>query len=383
MNLIFKNIMKLFKYEKLVFFVMLICVFFSALILNFSYGLYQNYRVQKSESEISLNEIRPEISENSTLSRGLLENYLSVISDETLNKMNIIYCAAEFDGFNPENYAYSMMRFCIKDGEYCSSKYVADIWDKQGLMVSGRFFNNEEEKNGKDVAIVGNYGSGWNEQTLSIKNGENSIELFGRSFQVIGEQRSVGTPIVPFLAVPADTEIVQLAFSFESNITKSDYDELKMAAEKSIPGILIFEDIEFPDTEAIYLYNNIMLISVFIAVLSVMNFAMLYHFILQERSRDIAIFRICGCKISKAVMIYLGECFVLSVPIYIIGMILYSYIMHNVLAGLFPYMEAAYSKIIYAVIFLIYFIIMAIILSILIYSCVRKSIIDEWKEGGR
>lgn len=384
MNLVFKNIFSFLKYEKFVFVIMLLCVFVTALILNFSYGLYQNYNAQKYESEVNLKEIYIEIEDNAVLTRNMLECYYNNIKTKTLNKMDIIYCAAEIPPYDSNYYGLVQFRFCIKNGEYCISQNVKNIWEKQGLISSGRFFSDDEEKNGKDVAIVFNNGNGWNEPTQNIKSSENSIELFGRPFQVIGETSVPGTPIIPFLSVPEDTRFTGIiAFAFSSNINKTIYDELKSAAETAIPGVLVFEEIEFPDNEAIYMYNNIMLISVLIAILSVINFAMLYHFILQERSRDIAIFRICGCNALKTMMICLGECFILSVPIYIIGAISYYNIMHHILANIFPYMEAAYSTIIYVAIFLIYFIIMLIILAIMIYKHVKKSIIEEWKGGGR
>ena len=363
---------------------MILCVFFSALILNFSYGLYQNYSVQKQEKEVELKEIYIMVADDVILTRKMLENYYSTISIETLNKMDIIYCAAEMPPYDSNYYGAFQFRFCIKNGEYCASESVKNIWEKQGLMFSGRFFSDKEEKNGEAVAIVFNDGNGWNEPTLNIKNSENSIELFGQTFQVIGETNVPGASVVPFLSVPENTKFTgMIAFAFSSNINKTIYDELKAAAETAIPGVLIFDEIEFPDNEAIYMYNNIMLISALIAILSVINFAMLYHFILQERSRDLAIFRICGCNVSKAVIIYLGECFILSVPTYIIGAVLYSNVMHNILADIFPYMEAAYNTTIYVVIFLVYFIIMLIVLGVMIYNHVEKSIIEEWKGGSR
>lgn len=379
MNLIFKNIINFFKFEKKVFVIMFMCVFSSAIILNFSYGLYQNYRVQKNESEIDLKEIYIGISKDALLTRQMIEKYLCAISEDTINKMEIIYCSAEIEPYDTNSYGPFYFRFNLKDKKFCIAELTKNIWEKQGLMTSGRYITDEEEATGAEVAIVYNDGNGWNEITNQIKNGEKSIELFGRTFNIVGEQRASGTPIIPFLSIPEDTKFCSFAFLFKTNLKRSTYDELKAVAETTIPNVLVFDEIEFPDTESIYTYNNIMLISALIAILSVINFAMLYHFILQERSRDLAIFRICGCNISKAVIIYLGECFILSVPIYIIGTVLYSNVMHNILTDIFPYMEAAYNTTIYIVIFLIYFIIMLIILSFMIYNHVRKNIIEEWK----
>lgn len=65
-----------------------------------------------------------------------------------------------------------------------------------------------------------------------------------------------------------------------------------------------------------------LVISVIISLLSVINFAMLYLFILKNRQRNLAVMRICGCTKVKAVLIYLTECLVLTLPVYFVGALL-------------------------------------------------------------
>lgn len=52
------------------------------------------------------------------------------------------------------------------------------------------------------------------------------------------------------------------------------YDELKDQAETIIPGALQFPDLDLPDPDSMTLYNNIIWISLFISILSVVNLAM-------------------------------------------------------------------------------------------------------------
>lgn len=47
MKYILRNIKMFIRHEKTIFIVMIICILSSALILNFAYGLYQNFNTQK------------------------------------------------------------------------------------------------------------------------------------------------------------------------------------------------------------------------------------------------------------------------------------------------------------------------------------------------
>ncbi len=116
-----------------------------------------------------------------------------------------------------------------------------------------------------------------------------------------------------------------------------------------LPGVLEFPILDFPDTDTYYLYNNIMLISVLLAMLSALNFAMLYQYILQKRNKELAVFRLCGCTRAKATGIYLSECLWLSIPTYILGNILFDVLLKNVLIPFFPNMEHAFSLAVYLV----------------------------------
>ena len=172
-----------------------------------------------------------------------------------------------------------------------------------------------------------------------------------------------------------------IAFMFANNVTSTQYHDLVNQAEAQMPGVLTFESIDFPDSETLYIYNNIMLIAALIAVLTVINFAVLYHFIVQQRMRQLAVLRICGCTVGRSFRIYLGECVLLCVPVYLLGVICYIPLMKSVLSDLFPYMEAAYSLKIFLAIFGIYLLILLLIMSAMLLRQLVKKPIDAWKGG--
>jgi hypothetical protein len=102
---------------------------------------------------------------------------------------------------------------------------------------------------------------------------------------------------------------------------------------------------------------------------------------LKKNNRNIAILRICGCSKFKAVIIHMGECFAISIPIYLVGIAGYILIFKKVISKLFDYIENAYSPMVYLMIFITYFAILAVVMLIVIIKQINTGIINEWEEG--
>lgn len=384
MKCILRNIRSLIKNEPLIFAVMIVCVFASSWVLTFAYGLYQNYNVQKTEADIESKELVLSLREDKSVTRTDLERFFAEISDETLNAANLLYCDAELPGFPTErgDYGRAAFRFTIHNGRYQSSSYIKEQWEKKGQITSGRFFSDDDEKTGANVALIYTDMGEWNEATLAIKTGDNTIRLFDKEYEIIGTYDGFGgVPLIPFLSIPEDLELSAPAFMFEKNLTKSQYEEIRSAAGRAVPETFVFPDLAFPDTENIYIYNNIMLICALIAVLTVINFASLYNYIISKRIRQLAVFKLCGCTSFKATGFYLAECAIICVPVFMIGTASYIPVMKFFLSPIFPYMKDAYSPVIYAVIFALYIIILVIIMSFTLIRSVKKNTAAIWKEG--
>lgn len=384
MKCILRNIRSLIKNEPLIFAVMIVCVFASSWVLTFAYGLYQNYNVQKTEADIESKELVLSLREDKSVTRTDLERFFAEISDETLNAANLLYCDAELPGFPTErgDYGRAAFRFTIHNGQYQSSSYIKEQWEKKGQITSGRFFSDDDEKTGANVALIYTDMGEWNEATLAIKTGDNTIRLFDKEYEIIGTYDGFGgVPLIPFLSIPEDLELSAPAFMFEKNLTKSQYEEIRSAAGRAVPETFVFPDLAFPDTENIYIYNNIMLICTLIAVLTVINFASLYNYIISKRIRQLAVFKLCGCTSFKATGFYLAECAIICVPVFMIGTASYIPVMKFFLSPIFPYMKDAYSPVIYAVIFALYIIILVIIMSFTLIRSVKKNTAAIWKEG--
>ena len=414
--MVIKNIRSLIKNETALFLVMALIVFSSALLLYFSYGLYQNFNVKLSEADTEYLELTLEVNKGRVFTKGELLSFIEALKTHTADNVEIFLVTADAGSISSHRkvsdeikdqieaeYGNIIMtddkgneitfsadtdltvwdgavfyfRFRYSDGEF---KYIelseSELSDGR-MLTSGRLFTDEEYSTGAKVAI-GRSGAG---QTTSkyLYEGD-KVWLWNEEYEIIGSAGSSFMPTPPITAVPDSLELdPYLTMYFHKSLTSSQYKDIRDTAESVVPGMFVFKDISFPDSESRYVYSNIILISVFIAIMSAVNFVMLYRCILVRRSKTLAIFRICGCSKARAVFNYICECVIISVPVFLIGLFVYIPVMKHWLSGVFPYMKAAYSLSIYTGIFLIYFAVMLLTLSLMMIRTISGSITDTIK----
>lgn len=404
MKYLFYNIRNLARHEKFIFAVMLVCVFVSAWIMTFSYGLYQNYFSLRAETEMEGKELYSDLVEGETLTKADVMRYFAAISSETLDAMNAIRVDSPTTQGIPDSkngYAWGRFSFffTIQDGRYLTSDFIREGWEE--WISVGRYFYDEEEETGADVAMISEHlidlmdeldrfaeleqeppHNNLTELLEITDMTREEVTVFGRRYKIIGIGQSGGYVNIPFSSAPDDLELSWgPLFFFKKNITNLQYTELRDKANEVIPGKLIFPELGDLDDEAIYLYNNIMLISGLIAVLTIINFAFLYNFIFRKRRRQLAVMRICGCTGMRALWIYMGECGLICIPTFLLGIAAYIPFMHGVLSKLFIYMEASYSLQIYLAIFGIYVVILFIIMGAMLLRQIKRETVQIWKGG--
>lgn len=387
MKYVLYNIRSLAKREKFIFTVMLVCIFVSAWIMTFSYGLYQNYFSLRVEGEENSKSAAPKIAEGETLTYAELTIYLDSLSDELLSGVDLIMCMSFYYYDNSKTPEEKLSipvfsRFTIRNGSYQTSSYIEEMWKSSGMIATGRYLSDGDEMIGKTSVLVRhdeitNHFNREINKNLIID--DDTAMIYEKEFNIVGTHTSSGL-IVPFLSVPEQTPVTGFSINFEKVMTRKIYDELVDRANEIIPHKLIFPEFDLPDKESIYIYNNIMMISVLIAILTNLNFAFLYNFIFSKRRRQLAIMRICGCTAIRALGICLGECCLICVPVFLVGMMTYIPFMHNVLSGFFEYMETSYSPWIYAAIFWIYILMLIVIMVIFLSRQIGRTLAENRKD---
>ena len=380
MKYVIKNLSSFIRKDRLIFMIIILCILCSSVALNFSYGLYYNYNTEKTEYEIDLNSLVPTIAEGKTLTKGDLEKISLSLSEDTLSAMEVIYAEAEIREYPIMDYGTMYMRYTIKNGKFQICETTRKAFEEDGQLKKGRYITNDEEKSGANVAIISVDAQEINE---NLKTEAGKIKVFDKEYEIIGEYSGAGAcPIVPFLTVPDDLKLNGIGFIFYKNITRKQYQEITKASYDIAPDVLIFEELQFPDDDTIMVYNNIIMIAAFISIISAVNVACVYSYIIRKRSRDIAIMRMTGCTRKKLIEIYLGECMTLAVALYAVGFGLYMYLLKNVLAGLFSYISESVNIKVFLLIFITYLLITTIIMVINISSIISKTIKESLSRGG-
>lgn len=385
-----KNIAAFAKKETVIFVITVFCILVSSFILNFSYGLFRNYKTAADEKVYELTNYESKAPENTkfNVTVGELRKYVEALSSDTTNRITTIYCSTAYDSVSWDEglsekfefFPYIRSDTVYRNGEFISSSSNLEVWKNEGYLT-GRYITDEEEKTGAYVTVIPEVDLRNHITDAYIKIGD-TVEIFGQEYKVIGKH-NLGTrsPKIPFVNIPAEIKLSDFGFIFDKPITRAAYDNLKNTADQVIPGKLMFPELQLPDDETLSLYNNIILISAFVALLSAMNFAMLFLFILDKRKISLAVMSVCGARRWQITLIYLCECLVLTVPAFTAGVFIFDILLKNLLTDFFPYMLDAFHPLIYLLIFAVYIVVMIVTMTIIITKNVSVNIKSCLTEG--
>lgn len=380
MKYIFYNILEIIRKEKLIFFVMIICILSSAFVLNFTYGLFYNYNLEKSHQNQSLREIAVEINKEHAPTHRQVRNFVESLSEGSRKNIRFYFSskADTANKFSPGYYNIFESRFIYRNSRYGISDELKKT--NNDYIISGRILSDEDEESGNTVAVIpNNFKSDSNYKKLILND---NIKLFNKEYNIIGYEKTMYSVNIPFLSIPDDFVYDDvIIISSEDIFNRSQYEEIKLSAMENMPDAVTFPDLPLPDTDNILLYNNLILITALLAILAVLNFAILYNFIIEKRSRETAVMRITGCSRAKTILINLLECVTVSIPIYAVGTAFYALILNISLKNIFDYISEAYSLKVYLYVFAFYFVTMLIIMFVVILKHINKSIVTEWKEA--
>lgn len=385
------------------FALVILTVLVSCIMIHFSYGLYQSYMSEKEADEsnqytASLTftyefeqynvdkygdgqcEVRPPdgITEFATV--GMLKNFAKDLSDKFQEDLLIVETNAVAESYR----LYSV--FDILNGELIISDVYEENLKKSSKISSGRFFTPEEFKEGEKVAIA------FDKYNINVGNTpymdkmlvdeDKYVLLEGERYKVIGwGSIDCDLPTIPITSLPDDTPLEgYVTFTFGHPVNRANYQELKELAEIDFQGLAQLESMALPNVDQIYLYNTIIIVSILIALVSSLNFAILYRYILATRKKELRIFRICGMSKFRAVVTYIAECLLITLPVYFFGVFLFAKVLLPIAKKHFYYMYQSYSMEIYGTLFVIYYGVSLLILLGMILFCLKRD--EQMQIGG-
>lgn len=369
MKYVIKNLRSFIRTEKMIFVLIIVCIFTSSFIINFSFGLYYNFQKTKEAELEELYEIEI-LFENSAAnyaSKEKLRDMVLSFSDKVNDKTDMYFVRSAYsDKRLPNGEDITVfMRFCVENNKITPCSLYSENMQKYGTLRSGKYFTAEQEAVGEKVALVFDDLDDDNSITRSLMKDDSTIIFQGEEFKIIGTQ-AIHPLIVPFESLKDDTAIESLFFHFTEPVTRPMYTEIKDAVAKTFPDIAVVPDLELPDPDDTSVYNTMIVIAVFVVILASINFAVLYRYILSTRVKKLAIFRICGCTKLKAAIMLLTECMIIAIPSFLFAVLIYVEYALPLFGKHFEYITEAYSTKMYIQIFLLYMVVSLAVLSVML-----------------
>ena len=409
-----KNLRSLFSAQRLLAALLVLNIIVSCLVICFSYGLYHNYRavITKGEEEDvkniavlvgdsdfhSLDDAKG--LEVGSLSPSQLSALMSAFSESTLENVDgitfnyivktpLYFNDTDFHGEIPdydENaqpyYNILSCSIALKDGR------IAD--NKNSLTA---VFSQEEYFSGEKIVALSEYyfsdnnapGYSFGETSASAcklpANAENII-INGERYRIakVLDEQTYGSGFdmeIPYAAIPENAQVLCRSYSehqracftinFKQPLTHRQRDDISECIKQNLGEQFYLEDIRFTDVTDLGYYGSIIAVSLLIAAISAINISVLYSYILEKRSRDLAVYRICGLSKGRAALSYLLECVIINAPLFLVTEIIFAKLLVPLLARFFPMIRLAYNVKLYAAIFFIYLFALCFVMLIMLF----------------
>lgn len=401
---VLKNLRSLIFGNKLIFGLLLICIIVSTLVIQFSYGIYQNYHVIIERGKSEYREIYIEF-DNAAHDHVKLSEVLNCLHSFSPN----LYKNIDFFSIGQDQMlfrdTYENMEIIVDEHEvvdpakmiyfYCSFKENGAITYSETVKynamhsgnMEGRWFTKEEWDQEKKVCIVGLGNSVQRIEPFSSYNIEHDgivetdvyTDEFGDTYDIIGID--TGATTFPVYSANPNYRIDTLYLGLFDPITSEQYHELSDILKSNLGDHVDMPELEFTESRNIYLYNTILIICGLISLAAGINFIILFHFIMMKRRKKLAVFRLCGCTYIKCITMCLAECLILTVPLYIISTFVYNKFIVSAFSDLYPYMESANSLKIYLILGALYIGITTIITLVMLIRDVTKASIVSIQKG--
>lgn len=386
---VLKNLKNFITKETTIFIIVIICQVSSILLSLFSYGVFQNYKAETNQINID-NEVMEDendwiefqyqldISAENPVDYKVVYDFCTAVGNLLEDKLGLLYMECDKS---------VMMSLQYDDGVYSPFKVYYNNLQIHNSWIGGDWFSEEQIKNKDKVCIINevikedyvkkNKGDYYDNIPLAQKKGDDYyITLGNEEYKVIGIIDEPVIAILPWGVLPNDYPVTcSPVFEFNRQLTQKEYDSLVAIYENYFPDRIISTapELELYDPEVVYYYKTNMAISLFIAIVSSINFALLFNYIFDRRRHTLAVLRLTGCTANKARIMYLSEVMLIMIPLLIICTFVFHKLTLPWLDSLFPYINQVYGFKIYLIMAGIYLVVSYIIMNIMIILHLRKT----------
>ncbi len=349
MKYIFINIKNFAQKNSLFFCLFIFCQITSFIILLFSFGAFQNSKIVKSQKfeQSSFDICFGNLTEtfyyddgevncrgDGSVDNGSVKRLLSMLDEKTLeNLMRVNYFSYtdDTDLDFAEGYDYVGIAFRLK---YSKDNKTFMQYGTNPVSCGVPLTDEEFVKGSNKITLPCDY----NEVYLGT-----DVTIAGKEYVVCGVEYIDDFISMSYRDSPDDIGGIEyIGFRFNDLATQSAYDDIVDACKEVYGDYAYVPEIETV-SDKLPFYNSIMAVSVMLALLSAVTLMLLYKYILQKRSRTIAILRLHGCSRGKSRRICIAETIIISLMCAAVAYVLYFGFIIHALSRFLIYIEAVYS----------------------------------------
>lgn len=360
----FKNF---FIYEPIFFFLFIINVISSVIVIFFAVGLYHHIEQKKIDAEYgeryfwidfydyeSDYEEKKEIVDNEEVTKRELTNLLCSLDESIVGDIEDIAYEVKFkeDVFG-ESLIDKVLTAEIQYKIYKGKPILSDagkIIKKNGMLTDGRYFTMEEFEKKELLCLAPNFSLDYqtdisaNQEAFKIaekyrETKEGTFFVDGKEYQVIGHTRWFSPiPTVLFSTVDDNVFVTQCIFSFSHPITRASYEGISEAIRLKYGELAKISPLEIRSADAESFNKLLIAICVFGAMLSGIITSLLFQYIMAREKNTYVIYRLFGMSKTQIGIISLSTYFIYSFGALGCSALLYHFMVIPIMKSFFEYL---------------------------------------------
>ena len=373
-----------------IFFLLFFAQFIAVVVILFSYGIYMNNQYEqqlKGNEELNYNiEFKRDEDNNALVEESkVVEAFPEVLYpiEHILRKANLWSVGDIKDMLEVEhentNRIWVKSDFSLKNG-----KYIGGTTAKENLAsyTKGEWFTEEQYNSDENIIILPN--------ELYEFYGD-SIFIGGETYKTVAYEYFnpetggyAGCAFVPLEALSDEMMPRRLYLEFIRPLTRIEYEKLVEAMDAAFGvGNLEYDDFFIVDVDDEKTMKTMTSASIVMALVSALTVCLIYRYILSQRVRMTAVYRICGSTSLSAVKIYAVEMAFNLLVTTILGVVTFRFILMPKLAERYVWFLEIFSQNQYYRLIGIYLLIVVAVNIVMMIFNVKKSPVQMIKAISR
>ena len=398
MHYVFMNIRLFKRNSRLIFVLIIILQVLSAVSVVFAYGVYCNYRYERSSEllestgftfsfteDIRLADIKAAMDE--VPAEVITEaGHIQLFSVYTLNGASISEPLVDEINERFENGNFTLgdleyvyididMQYDPEKQEYVYEQKNYDFCREH--IAEGEFIDNEDYSSGAKQLYFCK-GSRFAPAVGS------TVELCGETFEVAGrfltlDEHPDDQIVLSYYAVPDDLRVRSLSYYYDGFVPKTYYDRTVGIFKSRFGDMVHIQEPDELEIEDHNYYTTVMAIAVMFIVIPVINIGILLFYVVSIRNRMAAVFRIEGGTRGSIVLMFMKEYMLITAIDNAVGLALFRFVLYPLFKPRFAYFDRIYDIAVYPIFYGIMLSVTAFVLFVMLRLAVSKTPIGQIK----